>query len=124
MKQFIIKIILFFLILFPVFFIVGRDYRTVVKSDFMAAIIDKHALLENTHPPRILLCGGSNLAFGIDSKRIQDTFGLPVINLGLHAGLGVEFMINEIKLSTKPTDIVIFSFEYLLDPKGDYISLN
>jgi len=113
MKQFIIKIILFFLILFPVFFIVGRDYRTVVKSDFMAAIIDKHALLENTHPPRILLCGGSNLAFGIDSKRIQDTFGLPVINLGLHAGLGVEFMINEIKLSTKPTDIVIFSFEYL-----------
>ncbi len=89
----------------------------------MDAIIDKHHLLENIAPPRMLLCGGSNLAFGIDSKSIQDKIGLPVINMGLNAGLGLNFIMEEIKSAAKPTDIVILSIEYFLNSDGNYGTL-
>jgi hypothetical protein len=101
--------------------VAGRNYQGPVEnSDYMAAIIDKHALLQNTIPPRIILIGGSNLAFGIDSKRIEDSIRLPVINLGLHGGLGLNFILNEAKLSAKPGDNVIISIEYFLLLEGIY----
>jgi hypothetical protein len=121
MKKFILSFILFFIFFLILIIVLGRNYHlSAEKSDYMAAIIDKHALLERTSPPRLILAGGSNLAFGIDSKRIEDSIGLPVINLGLHGGLGLDFIINEIKLSAKSKDIVIISIEYYLPIDGVY----
>lgn len=120
MKNFIQKLTVFLLLVSLIVFLSGRNYGFKKEtSDYMDAIIDKHERLENTNSPRLILVGGSNLAFGIDSKKIQDSIGLPVVNLGLHAGLGLEYIINEIKLSAKSSDIVILSIEYFLDIKGD-----
>ena len=93
----------------------------IVKTDnnYLSAIIDKHKKLETTNPPRIILVGGSNLTFGVDSKEIQDSIGLPVINMGLHAGLGLPFMLGEIKNEIKQNDIILLSIEYYLQD-GDY----
>ena len=41
--------------------------------------------------PKIILIGNSNLAFGIDSEKIENSVGMPVVNLGLHGSLGNEF---------------------------------
>ena len=90
------------------------------NSDYMAAIIEKHDRLRRVSGKRIIFVGGSNLAFGIDSKRIENELKIPVINLGLHAALGLEFIINEIKSNLKKEDIIIFSIEYYLGSKGDY----
>ena len=121
MKRFILSLLSFLLVLFIFICLLGRDHNNRGEtSDFMAAIIDKHALLEKTPPPRLIFIGGSNLAFGIDSKRIEDTFGLPVVNMGLHGGLGLEFLLKEIKLAARPKDILILSVEYFLNVKGDY----
>lgn len=101
--------------------IICKDYRYSIHcSNYEDAIIDKHKRLNKITSPRLVFCGGSNLAFGIDSKRIQDSIGIPVVNLGLNAGLGLEYIINEIKFSAKSSDIVIFSIEYLLSPEGSY----
>ena len=64
----------------------------------MAAIIDKHAHADSIKAGKIILAGGSNLAFGIDSKQLEETLGMPVVNLGLHAGLGLHFILEELKL--------------------------
>lgn len=84
------------------------------SNDYMEAIIDKHRRVREIKRPKIILCGGSNLAFGINSQEIQNEFDVPVVNLGLHAGLGLEFMLNELKASMNEGDVVILSIEYFL----------
>lgn len=67
------------------------------SNDYMEAIIDKHRRVREIKRPKIILCGGLNLAFGINSQEIQNEFAVPVVNLGLHAGLGLQFTLNELK---------------------------
>ncbi len=54
------------------------------------------------------------MAFGPDSEAIEKEFKIPVINIALHAGLGLEFIINELIDVIQEKDIVILSIEYFL----------
>ena len=88
--------------------------------DFMSAIIDKHNRLASIKGKRVILVGGSNVAFGVDSKKLQDTFKIPVVNLSLHAGLGLDFMLNEAKSIARKGDIFVLSTEYYInEPDAD-----
>ncbi|MEP7108252.1 MAG: hypothetical protein ABI760_09715 [Ferruginibacter sp.] len=122
MNRFIIKSILFFLIIAMAIILIPFFFKNASagSSDYMAAIIDKHRRIDIITSPKIILGGGSNLAFGIDSKELEKTFGMPVVNMGLHAGLGLAFILNELKYSIKENDIVFLSIEYFLDNEGDY----
>jgi hypothetical protein len=121
-KSFLIKAVVF-ISLIALSIVALYFENPIVKNtnDYLSAIIDKHKKLETTNPPRIILVGGSNLAFGVDSKEIQDSIGIPVINMGLHAGLGYPFMLGEIKNEIKKYDIIILSMEYNLS--GEYYDL-
>ena len=81
-------------------------------NNYLAAAIDKHRLLYSVESPRIILVGGSNIAFSVDSQKLEKRFGIPVINMGLHAGLGLNFMLNEVKPALKSEDIVVIFPEY------------
>lgn len=85
------------------FFIAGNQYQ----YNYQAAAIDKMNRLEITEGPRIILVGNSNLAFGINSEMIEEYFGMPVVNLGLHGALGNAFHENMIKGHISEGDIVI-----------------
>src|SRR5690349_24986573 len=67
-----------------VFLSIGPD-----PTHYFAGSLLQLELLENTPSPRIILIGGSNVSFGIDARLMQQTLGIPVINDGLHAGLGL-----------------------------------
>ncbi len=82
------------------------------KSGYMAASIDKHRLLESLRCRKIVLVGGSNLAFGTDSQQMEKELGLPVVNMGLHAGLGLRYMLDEVKPYLNKNDIVLIVPEY------------
>jgi hypothetical protein len=56
--------------------------------------------------------GGSNLAFGPDSRFIECRLRRSVVNMGLHADVGLKFMLNEVKPYIKHGDIIILSPEY------------
>ena len=86
---------------------------------FVGATIEKEQRLAELASPRLVFVGGSNLAFGLDSKRIGDSLHLAVVNMGLHAGLGVAFGLNEAKDLLKKGDKVVLSVEYGLTKKGD-----
>jgi hypothetical protein len=75
-------------------------------------------LLENTPSPRIILVGGSNVSFGIDAELMQQTLGLPVINDGLHAGLGLASL-RELEEYIRDGDVIIISLEYNLFANQD-----
>jgi len=81
-------------------------------QSYLAAAIDKHQLLIDIPSPRIILIGGSNLAFSVDSEEIENRLGMPVINMGLHAGLGLRYMVDEIIPYIREGDIVIIIPEY------------
>ena len=69
------------------------------------------ALLKNIPSPRIILVGGSNVSFGMDAELMQRTLGIPVINDGLHAGLGVA-PLRELQDYIRTGDVIIISLEY------------
>ena len=92
-----------------VFFLL--NYGPAATNEYMQAGFDKQMKLLDKKPKMILI-GGSNLAFGMDSQQLVDKFGYNVVNMGLHAGLGMEFMLECVKNQTHPGDIVIYLGEY------------
>lgn len=83
-----------------------------VKDSYLLAYNKKCELLEKTESPRIIFVGGSNLCFGLDSKRIADSLHVNVVNYGLHAGIGLKFMVDDIETYIRKGDIVVFAPEY------------
>jgi hypothetical protein len=88
-------------------------------SHYMASIADKHRALD-IPGRRILIVGGSNAAFGIDSELITKELGINCINLGLHAGLGLDFMLREAEHELRDDDIVVLTPEPMLSTTGIY----
>ena len=79
------------------------------QSKYTGAIQDKVQRLCSIDEPKIILVGDSNLAFGIQSPMIEEALELPVVNLGGHGGLGLEFPLNMAKCNIQEGDIVIVS---------------
>jgi hypothetical protein len=87
--------------------------------NYIEVIKDKHARLQRILSPRIILIGGSNVAFGIDSKKMESELGMPVVNMGLHASLGLTFMLNEVKADIRKGDLIVLSPEYYIKNAED-----
>lgn len=85
---------------------------SVVNHAYIDAYGKKLEILKSTPSPRIILLGGSNLAFGIDSKAIADTFGINVVNYGLSMGIGLRVMMLEAPEYCREGDILVISPEY------------
>jgi len=112
MKRFIGKVLLFslFVLLFLLFGI--SRITTGWQGDYMFALVDKFENLKTEKSPKIVLVGGSNLAFGMDSKTISEYYDMPVMNMGLHVGIGLRFLLEGIKPYIKKNDIIIIVPEY------------
>lgn len=88
---------------------------SVVKTDpnsYMLAAVDKHRMAALTPGPRLFLIGGSSVAWGTDSKTIQEFYGGRVINFAYHAGHGIDYRLNEIRPYLREGDRVVVSIEY------------
>lgn len=113
MRKFIYQFILFLSVLLTILalslFLIPNKR---LKNSSLYSDIDKNNRLDLLHSPKIIFVGGSNIAFGLNSQQIEDSLHLPVVNMGLHAGLGMCFMLNEIRNHVKQGDIVVFAPEY------------
>ena len=88
--------------------------RNDIEQNYFAAIADKHKYAQSIQKPKIILAGGSNLAFGIASDSIEKKLNRPVVNLGLYVGFGLDFILQETLSEVKNGDLVILSIEYYL----------
>ncbi|MHB1151272.1 MAG: hypothetical protein ACYCWE_07600 [Eubacteriales bacterium] len=80
-------------------------------NEYMQACREKHSHLAEPQP-QIVLMGGSSVSFGIDSSKIAEAFDMDVVNMGLHAGLDIYFMLNSIRDEVKTDDIVLLLLEF------------
>ena len=92
--------------------LIGQYHTNLRDDSYLAAVLEKDRLIRNTPSPKIILVGGSNLAFGIDSKAIQDSLGLHVVNMGLYAKLGLKYMLAQVRPYIKQGDVVVVVPEY------------
>lgn len=112
MKRYITKVILFVGALFLLLVVVGMilPYN---KDGYIRAQKFKMDVLANpSRKPTIVILGGSNAAFGYDTKKLNDSLPMPVFNAGLHAGMGMKFFLDDCSQYLKKGDVLVFSPEY------------
>lgn len=85
------------------------------NKGYDAALIDKVERLESIDEPKIVLLGNSNVAFGFDSALIEEKTGMPVVNMGLHAGAGNAFHEDMAKFNVCEGDIYILCHSSFAD---------
>ena len=86
--------------------------NTKIPDNSLFASHDKHHRLSTLGSPKVVLVGGSNLPFGIKSQIIEEALDKPVVDMGLHAGLGLNYILSEVEKDIHEGDIVIVSPEY------------
>lgn len=119
MKKFLVKISLFILGIalaftpFGIFMLVGHSQPHIYSKTYYAALVDKVHYLESIkNEKKIILVGGSNVAFGFNSKLIEGEFPeYKVVNFGLYAMLGTKIMMDLALEYVGPEDMVFLSPE-------------
>lgn len=81
-------------------------------DSFVGALGAKCARLRQAEGPRLVLVGGSSVAFGVDCALLeQELPGYTAVNFGLYAALGTEVMLELALPDIRPGDVVILSPE-------------
>jgi hypothetical protein len=83
-----------------------------VSTLYVSGYTPKCRLLENTSQPRMIFVGSSVLPYGLDSRRIQDSLHVNVVNTGLSGGLGLRYMIDDAEQYLQEGDILCLAFDY------------
>lgn len=79
---------------------------------YECAYPQKIGLVEKTPSPRIILIGGSTVAFGTDSKRMMDSLHCHVVNFGLNKGVGIRYLLDDCLQYIRQGDVVVLQIEY------------
>ncbi len=119
------KSYLFSSLLISLTYLFGRvllDVSILMKTDRMIGTADwldvmlkaKEKLVLEIEPneKKILIVAGSNALFGISAKSITQATGIKTINLGSHAGLGGEYILNWADKFIRKDDIILMPLEY------------
>lgn len=99
----IFKLIIFTVGIMFLFFWIMPEY----EHNYTASLIDKMSRLESIKEPKIVLIGNSNVAYGINSQKIEERFGMPVVNMGFNHCIGNAFHEEMAKVNVTPGDIYI-----------------
>ena len=82
-------------------------------DNYLVAAIDKRERLCCTEGRRLILIGGSNVAFSMDSPLLEQRYGLAPVNMGLKAGLGPRFMTRQVDDQIRDGDVVVIMMEHI-----------
>lgn len=81
------------------------------ERTFVGELDEKYDRLINTEGEKIVIVGGSSVAFGIDSEIIEEYTEMPVVNFGLYAALGTKLMLDLSRSGIGSGDIVLITPE-------------
>lgn len=112
MKKFIMQCTcMLVLLLVPVigslFLLKNENYDT-----YLLANVDKNERLASIKEPKLVLIGGSNLAFGLNCEVLEDSLSLSPVNMGLHASIGLRYMMREVEPYLTSGDVLLIVPEY------------
>jgi len=101
------------LVFLPVIAVIGTVLFTspVYSDTFYGALDEKFDRLTSTEEDKIIVVGGSSVAFGLDSALLESELGMPVVNFGLYAAIGTKAMLDLSRAGVGEGDIVILAPE-------------
>ncbi len=111
MRGFVGKVLLFALLQGVLLLALAATYQPETTG-YLAAGLDKRQRATDVEGARVLLVGGSSVAFGFDSPALEAAIGRPVVNLGGQGSQGVNFRLREALALVREGDIVVLSLEY------------
>lgn len=82
------------------------------QNDYAKVSVLKHERMASIEGPKVVLIGGSNLAFGIESDVIESATGCATANMGMNGYFGPRFMLREVRPKLSAGDIVVIAFEW------------
>ena len=112
MKKFVIKVVSFVVALILSLLIIGVVLPYNKDGYIRAQKYKIDYLAAPNRKPSVVILGGSNAAFGYDTKQLNEALPMPVFNAGLHAGMGMKFFLDDCSQYLKKGDILVFSPEY------------
>ena len=112
-KRLIPATCILFAILIPLvfFFGIALSQPDMYSEAFVAELSNKFERLSSIDEPKVIVVGGSSVAFGLDSETMERELGMPVVNFGLYASLGTKLMMDLSRANIGDGDIVIISPE-------------
>ena len=113
------RLSLFTSVLLVILGIVGALGGPGSRLDYFEAMAAKHERLRALGSPKLVVIGGSNASFGIDSEALERSTCRPVVNMAMHAGLGTRFMVNEVLDHLGDGDLLLVALEQPLYGAGD-----
>src|SRR5665647_274111 len=72
----------------------------------------KQDLSRHLPRPALFAIGASNVLYGIRSEVLSKKVGLPVINLGLPASLGINMILANARSVLRPGDVALLNIEH------------
>jgi len=94
------------------------------SSEYLASIFDKLQAVRETPAPRVILVGGSGVAFGFNSDVMTEVLEKPVINFAIHAALPFEWYLNHLEPFLHEGDTVVFIPEYIRAGLNEHGAMN
>ena len=111
-KVFLVAIISFVVILITnVFMLLSKDRLSYYSHERNVALAyERLVALKDTN--KIVIIAGSSGGFSINSRPIEQTFHMPVVNTATHGGIGVRMQFEIYSDLLREGDIVVFCPEY------------
>ena len=81
------------------------------EASFNSALSDKIDRIKSIEGRKIVVVGGSSVAFGLDSEKLEQYTGIPVVNFGLYAAIGTKLMMDLADDYIGKGDIVVLAPE-------------
>ena len=104
-------LLLVFLLPFISVAVISFCVPPVYADTFVGELGDKYELLQSTDEPKIVVVGGSSVAFGLDSGMIKEELGMEVVNFGLYANLGTKLMLDLSEANVNEGDVIVLAPE-------------
>lgn len=89
--------------------------RSVYSKTFLGELSYKVKRLDSVEEPKVVVVGGSSVAFGLNTPLLEEMTGMKVVNFGLYATLGTKLMLDLSRHSVGEGDVVVIAPE--LDPQ-------
>lgn len=125
MKRKIVTIIALTLLLPVLLLGYGALLPSYYGQSYYGQLSAMYEKLEKTTGRRLVIVGGSNVAFGVDAAQLEETlqsfgYDYTVCNFGLYAAVGTGAMLSLSEELIRPGDLVVLAIEPTQETFSDY----
>lgn len=78
---------------------------------YYAALSKQYDRLNSIDVPKVIVVGGSSVAFGLDSRLFEELYGMPSAAFGLYGSFGVKVMMDLSKTNIGRGDVIVLAPE-------------